>query len=123
MAMNFFDFSGCVKLEKLDNRPKNTLETWTNIYRYHNLNELHPLACTHGLVEFWDNNWTDHQSEHVPQIMGCSIPWSNVGLVYVICVLAHFKLFGANNPLLQTGETFEQVFQHNPLSDMAKTTL
>jgi hypothetical protein len=122
-AMNFFDFARCVKVEKLDHRLKNTPETWTNVYRHHNLNEPHPLARTHGLVEFWNDNWTDHKSEHVLRITGCSIPRSNAGLAYAIFVLAHFKPFGVNDPVLRTGETFEQVFEHYTLSDMARTTL
>jgi hypothetical protein len=122
-SMNFYDFCRCTKLERLCDRPKNTVETRADVHLRHCLLDPHPLAHTHGIVEFWNDNSIDHQSELVPRFTGCTIPHPNTGLTYAIFVLAHFKPFSASNPLLHTGETFQQVFQTYTLSERAKIAI
>lgn len=119
-AMNFFDFSHCVKLEKKSNSPKNTIDTRGGVLARHSLLPPHKLADTHQLVEYWNEERGDGDEEFPPRVIGCSIPKPNAGIGFAIFVLAHFKPFGLTKPLLHKGQTFEKVLETYKFSDRAR---
>jgi hypothetical protein len=81
------------------------------------------LADSHQLVQYWNEELGHTDAEYVPRVVGCSIPRPNAGLAYTIFVLAHFKPFGALQPLIPNGETFKTIFKNYRLTSAAQTTV
>ena len=122
-SMNFYDFSRSVKLEKKVKKIQETPESRSDVLLRHALLPQHPLSHTHQLLQFWNEEHGHKKTEYVPRVVGCSIPRPNAGLLYKIFVLAHFKPFGALQPLIPNGQTFESVFTNYTLTDAAKITI
>jgi len=90
---------------------KQTKKNIEDTLPHYSLVAPHPLLNTYGLVQFWNNDWIDHQSEHVPQVMVSTIPWLHSGIAFIIFVLAHFKTFIAAKPLFQPGDSVQDAFK------------
>ena len=121
--MNFYDFARSVKLEKKVKKIQETPESRSDVLLRHALLPQHPLPHTHQLLQFWNEERGHKKTEYVPRVVGCSIPRPNAGLLYKKFVLAHFKPFGALQPLIPDGQTFESVFTNYTLTDAAKITI
>jgi hypothetical protein len=122
-SMNFFDFARSIKLEKKVDAPKNTNESRPDVLIRHTLMPQHKLANSHQLVQFWNEDQGHKDVEYVPNVVGCSIPRPTAGLSYMIFVLAHFKPFGALNPLIPNNGSFEAVFKTYSLTDAARAVI
>ncbi len=105
--LNFYNFSRCVRLEKQSTNHSQCIRT----FEKYNIKPPHCLSGTHQLVL--------HTPPHlnilsikclVPRVIGCSIPRKNSGKQYAEFMLAHFKPFSENIPLINNNETIEEAF-------------
>jgi hypothetical protein len=100
--MNFYDFCHCVRLEPISKsaKLKNTFETQLGVLRRHTFKSRHPNCKTHVLVEHTNDERGDEGVEHVPCVIGMSIPCLTNVRLWAIFALAHFKAFDVSTELL-----------------------
>jgi len=99
--MNFYEFFRCVCLESISKNAKikNTFETRLSVLHRHRLLSGHPYCETHILVEHTNLERGDGAVEHVPRVIGMSIPWPTNASLWAIFTLAHFKPFSISMDL------------------------
>ena len=74
-SMVFYDFCQCVRLEKTStSKTKNTADTRLGVLTRHELEQGHPSAETHRLVEHTNELRGEGSDLLVPRVMGMSIP-------------------------------------------------
>lgn len=121
-GMSFFDFCQCVRLESKSRSKnvKNTPETRLGVLRRHGLKPGHPLSHTHELVEHWSEERGEGVRELVPRVIGLSIPRSTTGSAWALFVLAHFKPFSCDDPLVQEGDTIDKTYEEYQFSPKSR---
>lgn len=121
----FYDFVRKVHIQTKarDKRTKNTHESRLGVLKRHNLKKEHPLSGTHVLIEHTDELCGDRTNEYVPRIVGTSIPRKSNVDAWALFALAHFKPFNTSQPLLQQGDSLQNVFDTYNFSDQAQKIL
>ncbi len=77
----------------------------------------HQLCDTHELVE------CKSETVVVPRVYGCSVPRPSNIKEYQLFVLAHFKPFGVNDPLISNDSSLTSEFEQFSFSNLAKTVM
>ena len=107
--LTFYNFSRCVRLEK-NHSQNHSIIVALPCYI---IKAPHQLCQTHELVLYLNPNLNLLVPNiSVPRVIGCSIPQPSSKKLYAEFMLAHFKPFSVEMPLVNVGETLESTY-HN----------
>ena len=118
--INYFDFVQFFRLEKQKHlhHSKNGNPRLGTFRRY-SLKEAHPLSKTHEIVEHTNVELGHGSQILVPHVVGLSIPRPQHSSFHLF-MLAHFKPFSSDFPLIEKNKTVQSTFNDFSFSEKSK---
>ncbi|KAG2337334.1 hypothetical protein BDR05DRAFT_1005149 [Suillus weaverae] len=111
-GMCFYKFCCCVRLQtKARSKDvKNTHETHLGVLQRHALQDQHPLAQSHELLEHTNEARGEGAHKFVPRVVGMGIPHNTDSKKWKLFALTHFKPFSIAVPLIPLHSSVDVVY-------------
>jgi len=118
--LNFYNFARCIRMEKCHSINNSRMGTHPRYI----INPPHRLSQTHELVQYINPNLNIFAPKiAVPRVIGSSIPRPTSKIAYAEFMLAHFKPFSAEKPLVNSGETIEDAFKNHCFDQFSRNIM